>query len=74
MLCIPASSASSERLFSIAGRTITDARNRLDSSMARNLIYLRQNWDPNTCRYPATASNVNLKKRAFEVVNIDDSQ
>eukprot|EP00981_Chlorochromonas_danica_P007239 scaffold1618_cov158-Ochromonas_danica.AAC.23 len=47
VLCILATSASSERLFSLAGRTITEERSRLRSDLARNLIYLRANWGSN---------------------------
>ena len=45
ILCIPASSASSERLFSLAGRTITTQRTGISSARAEQLIYVHQNFD-----------------------------
>lgn len=45
VLCIPASSASSERLFSLAGRTITTQRTGISSARAEQLIYVNQNFD-----------------------------
>jgi len=45
VLCIPASSASSERMFSLAGRTITDQRTSISSARAEQLIYIHQNFD-----------------------------
>jgi hypothetical protein len=44
-LCIPATSSPSERLFSIAGLTITKARNSLCCENASVLIYLHTNWE-----------------------------
>jgi len=43
-LCSPATSASSERVFSVAGRVIEKRRNRLTGSNAENLIFLHENW------------------------------
>jgi hypothetical protein len=43
-LCIPATSASSERMFSSAGLTITKLRNRLTPDSASMLMFLRENW------------------------------
>jgi hypothetical protein len=43
-LCIPATSAPSERLFSKAGLTITEKRNRLRDDVAADLIFLNANW------------------------------
>ena len=45
VLCIPATSAPSERVFSVAGLTISKMRSRLDSENASCLIFLRDNWD-----------------------------
>ena len=45
VLCIPATSAPSERVFSAAGLTISKMRSRLDSENASYLIFLRDNWD-----------------------------
>jgi hypothetical protein len=44
VLCVPATSAASERLFSTAGLIITKKRNRLSSETAALLIYLRNAW------------------------------
>eukprot|EP00981_Chlorochromonas_danica_P008816 scaffold2312_cov165-Ochromonas_danica.AAC.56 len=71
MLCIPATSASSERLFSLAGRTITDERSTLGSSLARNLIYLRANWVSTDVRYPLRSSS--LKRPRVEEEENNDS-
>ena len=43
-LAAPASSVSSERLFSSAGNIITDQRNRLDPERAEILLFLNQNF------------------------------
>lgn len=43
-LCIPAASASSERLFSTAGNVVTKKRVRLDPSMASTLVFLKGVW------------------------------
>ena len=45
ILCIPATSAPSERVFSVAGLTISKLRSRLDSENASCLIFLKDNWD-----------------------------
>jgi len=44
ILCIPASSASSERLFSVAGKVISDQRTNISASRAQELIYINQNY------------------------------
>jgi hypothetical protein len=43
-LAIPASSASVERLFSVAGNIITEDRNRLKPENASSVIFLRATW------------------------------
>ena len=44
-LCIPATSAPSERVFSVAGLAISKQRSKLNSENASCLIFLRGNWD-----------------------------
>ena len=44
-LCVPASSAAVERLFSHAGKTIADDRAKLDPYYASELIFLRVAWE-----------------------------
>jgi len=44
-LCIPATSASSERLFSAAGLTIAKDRANLLPDNANLLLFLHENWD-----------------------------
>ena len=43
-LCCPVTSASPERVFSVAGRVIEKRRNRLTGAKAENLIFLHENW------------------------------
>lgn len=45
ILCIPATSAPSERVFSMAGLTITKLRASLSSDNAGNLIFLHDTWN-----------------------------
>jgi hAT family C-terminal dimerisation region len=45
LLCIPASSASSERVCSTAGLTVTVKRNRLSEDQAGSLVLLRGSWE-----------------------------
>ena len=45
VLCIPVTSAPSERVFSVAELTISKMRSRLDSENASCLVFLRDNWD-----------------------------
>ena len=44
-LAIQATSAPSERIFSMASLIITKMRNRLGPEIAGKLLYLKQNWD-----------------------------
>jgi hypothetical protein len=44
-LCVPATSAPSERIFSATGNTLTKKRNRLKSSMTSVLVFLHNCWD-----------------------------
>ena len=43
-LCVPATSAAVERVFSYAGNIISDERGRLDPTFASQLIFLRIAW------------------------------
>ena len=43
-LCVPATSAPAERLFSSAGNTQTKKRNRLNCDNLEKLVYLHENW------------------------------
>jgi hypothetical protein len=43
-LCIPATTATSERAFSTASLTISQKRNQLSADKSRDLIFLRCNW------------------------------
>jgi hypothetical protein len=45
LLCIPATSAPSERVFSVAGLTISKKRNKLTPQHANELIFLHNSWD-----------------------------
>lgn len=45
ILCIPVSSASSERVFSEGGRVISSARTLLNPDTAEDLIWMHQNYD-----------------------------
>lgn len=44
VLCIPATSAPSERVFSAAGLTITNRRASLNAENAAALIFLHDSW------------------------------
>ena len=46
VLCIPATSAPSERIFSVAGQIATQRRNRLTSDTVAMLLYLLNAWPP----------------------------
>jgi hAT family C-terminal dimerisation region len=45
VLCIPATSAPAERVFSTAGLTISTLRAKLDCENASCLTFLRDNWE-----------------------------
>ena len=45
MLCVPATSAPSERVFSIAGLTISKHRTSVQPQHASDLIFLHDNWE-----------------------------
>ena len=45
VLCIPATSAASERIFSSGGVVVTKRRNRLDSDMVNDLVFLKGCWN-----------------------------
>ena len=68
ILCIPATSASSERVFSAAGLTISKKRASLNPDTAADLIFLNGSW--------AQAEKYNnscQKKRSFAVSGIQDA-
>jgi hypothetical protein len=44
-LAIPATSASSERVFSIGGLTVTDKRSRLNADVVSDFVVLKGSWD-----------------------------
>lgn len=44
VLCIPASSAESERIFSSAGLIVSKKRQRLKPTVVRDLVFLRSCW------------------------------
>jgi hypothetical protein len=44
ILCVPATSAPSERLFSVAGLTVTAKRNRLNDETVALLVFLHNAW------------------------------
>jgi hypothetical protein len=46
VLAVPATSANAERLFSKAGLTLTDKRNRLSGDNVELLVWLREAWQP----------------------------
>jgi hypothetical protein len=45
VLCIPATSAPSERIFSVANLILSKNRARLDSETAGNIVFLKQSID-----------------------------
>jgi len=45
VLCIPASSASSERAFSMAGQIVNEKRTNLDPKRVEMLAYIKENFD-----------------------------
>ena len=44
VLCVPATSAPSERLFSVAGLTVSKKRSRLSDNAVTLLVFLRSAW------------------------------
>ena len=45
MLCVPATSAPSERVFSVAGLTISKCRTSVQPQNAADLIFLHDSWE-----------------------------
>jgi hypothetical protein len=58
-LCIPATSASSERVFSCAGNVVTSKRNRLNVENVEALVVLHKTWDL-TEKFLSKSVKVNL--------------
>jgi hypothetical protein len=64
-LCVPASSASCERLFSSAGLTIASDRSRLTAENAADLVFLKGTWT-------TVDDAVNKAKRKAECAGLPD--
>ena len=45
ILCIPATSAPSERTFSTAGNIATAKRNRIAPELLEQIVFLNESWD-----------------------------
>ncbi len=73
--CVPASSASSERLFSASGNVCTKLRSSLDPTNLELLVYLHENGDRIKMTYDSTLIPTNPAQAAAQpvdqVVNID---
>ena len=88
ILCIPATSAPSERLFSVAGLTIANDRAGLLPDNAADLIFLRGAWgllldNKFRCQmskieyadwYPSLISNYVYKISVFSYFHINDPE
>ena len=61
VLCIPATSTPAERVFSIAGLTISKLRAKLGCDNASCLIFLRDNWELRNLK--------NFGSRSITVIN-----
>ena len=55
-LSTPATEASVERVWSIAGKILTDERRNLTHDMFSDLIFINQNWAHHTARVAATTA------------------
>ena len=64
-LCIPATSAPSERVFSTAGLTISKKRASMNSDNAADMIFLRGSW----AQTEKFSAEVNNRKRKANDVN-----
>jgi hAT family C-terminal dimerisation region len=73
--CIPATSASVERLFSHAGITVSPLRSCLSSRSIEELIWLRLNWDDSLLQvdYRVPASTADEEKQEQEAPSEDDA-
>ena len=65
-MCIPSTSAPSERVFSTAGHTITKLRASLNSANAADVIFLHESWEV----YEAEKDN--KRKREFSEDRTND--
>jgi hypothetical protein len=67
-LCVPATTAPSERIFSSAGSTITKKRNSLDAENARSLVFLHNAWPALDAMAAQTQLQSNCAKAVAKVV------
>lgn len=72
VLCIPASSCSSERLFSATGRIITPSRCNLAPERTEDLIYIKFNFPKIKVQNFVSKWKMNLKE--FDVTNESESE
>jgi hypothetical protein len=71
-LCVPASSASSERLFSASGNVVTKLRSSLDPQNLELLVYLHENTRKVKMSYDSTILQAPAQAPAqAEVVAVD---
>ncbi len=70
-LCIPASSAPSERLFSASGNVCTKLRSSLDPTNLELIVYLHENGDKIKMTYDSTLIPNPAQAAGQPVVNID---
>ena len=62
-LAIPATSASSERSFSAAGKIVTDSRTKLDTTSVEKLVFLKTNIE-----------KIDLARKTFVGENAEEKQ
>ena len=57
---LPASAATSERAFTVAGSIISPKRAMLDPTNVENLHFLRENWDKVFWRWPSSTMTLSI--------------